>query len=271
MNGLIKMSIAYNDPIFVLLGFAVGIMVGLTGMGGAVLMTPALIFLGVPIEVAIGTDLAYAATTKLLGSILHHKKGNVDFKLAFTIFAGSFPGAIVGGLILYYLKSRNIKGFDLYLSLFLGIVLIVSSIVMLYGVIKGIKPSNPENLTTKQRWKIVLIGFFIGMIVQFTSVGSGTLLIFFLIAFTGLSPSVVVGTDIFHGLLLTATGSIIHARLGNIDYQLAAFLILGTIPGTFIGATMNPKIPKKTLTIVLILMVMVAGILIIFKSLSGPY
>lgn len=243
--------------IFMVIGFVVGLLVGLTGMGGGALMSPALIFLGVQPRIAIGTDMLYATVTRLVGSTIHKKKGSVDTSLALWLFAGSLPGTVLGGLLMRKIvRYFGVEILNEAISTALGAVLVFVSLIILYRIL-----FNKERAVEKVPSRIVLIciGFFVGIIVQFTSVGSGTLIVFFLITFASLSPRMIVGTDLFHGFLLTAVATVIHSTLTNIDYFLASVLIAGSLPGTYIGATMNSKIDGKLLKIILAIVVMMAG------------
>jgi|Deesub1362A_J573_1020465.scaffolds.fasta_scaffold00610_13 hypothetical protein len=243
--------------IFLVLGFIVGFLVGLTGMGGGALMSPVLIFLGIQPRIAIGTDILYATVTRFVGSAIHKRKGSVDVPLALWLFAGSLPGTILGGLSMRTISMYSgMEALNHAISTSLGAVLVFVSLIILYRILV-----SKEKTTGKPPRRIVLmsIGFLVGIIVQFTSVGSGTLIVFFLITFASLSPRTIVGTDLFHGFLLTAVATLIHSALTNIDYFLAAILIIGSLPGTYIGATMNSRIDGKSLKIILAIVVMIAG------------
>lgn len=254
------------DYIAVILGFAVSFFVGLTGMGGGALMTPALIFLGVSPRIAIGTDLLYAAITRLLGSGLHFRKGNVDIRLAVILLLGSIPGSLLSGAGMKIIE--DIYGYavlDVYLMKILGITLVVVSLVTLYKVLAGghtaIRTgSGPSTLI------LLLVGFFVGGVVQLTSVGSGILVTLFLLAFTRMYPRAIVGTDILYGFLLTSFATLIHLTMGNIDFDLAGMLVLGAVPGTYLGVQFNSRIDEKPLRAILASVVFLSGAVLLLKS-----
>ncbi|XRP97084.1 sulfite exporter TauE/SafE family protein [Methanocaldococcus sp. 16A] len=238
--------------IFIILGFVVGFLVGLTGIGGGVLMTPLLIFLGVEPLIAVGTDLLYAAITKIVGAILHNKKGNININIALKLFLGSLPAIIVGSIVLRLVDRVEINNF---LTIILGVILIITSIINLKGrFVKKICFSSSV---------LVFFGFLVGLIVQFTSVGSGVLVTLALTNFTKLLPRSVVGTSIFYGLLLTSLSTLSHISLGNVDYSLALSLILGTIPGVYVGTYVNSNIPQDKLRKFINLIILFMGIYIL--------
>ncbi len=237
---------------FIFIGFVVGFLVGLTGIGGGILMTPLLIFLGVEPIIAVGTDLLYAAITKIVGTILHNKKGNINFNIALKLFLGSLPAIIIGSIVLRLVDRCEINYF---LTIILGVILIITSVINLKGrFVKKICFTSSV---------LVFIGFLVGLIVQFTSVGSGVLITLALTNFTKLSPRSVVGTSIFYGVLLTSLSALSHISLGNVDYKLALSLILGTIPGVYVGTHMNSNIPQDKLKRFINLVILFMGIYIL--------
>jgi|Deesub1362B_J571_1020462.scaffolds.fasta_scaffold00295_30 hypothetical protein len=251
------------DYLAILLGFTVSFFVGLTGMGGGALMTPALIFLGIPPRVAIGTDLLYAAVTRLLGSGLHFRKGNVNVRLAFTLLLGSIPGSIISGAVMKVIGENYGYGvLDVYLMNILGITLITVSLITLYKAIAR-EQTGGEHPSTLI---LILVGFFVGGVVQLTSVGSGILVTLFLLAFTRMYPRTIVGTDILYGFLLTSFATLIHFTMGNVDFDLASMLILGAIPGTYLGVLFNSKIDEKPLRVILALIVFLSGAALLLKG-----
>ncbi|XRO75832.1 sulfite exporter TauE/SafE family protein [Methanocaldococcus sp. 28A] len=237
---------------FILIGFVIGFLVGLTGIGGGTLMTPLLIFLGVEPLIAVGTDLLYAAVTKTIGAILHNKKGNINFNIALKLFLGSLPAIIVGSIVLRLGDRGEINNF---LTIILGVILIITSII-------NLKRSFAKKIGFGSS-VLVLFGFLVGLIVQFTSIGSGVLITLALTNFTKLSPRSVVGTSIFYGLLLTSFSALSHIILGNVDYKLALSLILGTIPGVYVGTHVNSNIPQDKLNRFINLIILFMGIYIV--------
>ncbi|WP_456326906.1 sulfite exporter TauE/SafE family protein [Palaeococcus sp. (in: euryarchaeotes)] len=243
---------------FISLGFLVGVLVGLTGVGGGALMTPSLIFLGVEPLTAVGTDLVYATITRVFGVFFHNKKGHVKKDIALKLFTGSVPAIVLASIILRMVSKEEINQ---YLTLVLGIILVTtSSITILKGEFRK-RHFNPHAL--------VVLGFVVGLIVQFTSVGAGVIISFALINFTDLEPRYVVGTTIFYGLLLASLSALSHMSLGNVDYLLALSLIAGTIPGVYAGTHINSNIPKDKLKSLVNMIILGIGVVILLTKLGG--
>jgi len=240
--------------VFILLGFIVGFLVGLTGIGGGALMTPSLIFLGIEPIVAVGTDLLYAFITKIFGTFFHKRNGNINFNIGFRLFLGSFPAIIIGTFLLE-LVNREIL--NKYVTLILALVLITSSLISFYKG-KGRDRELNKNI-------FILIGFLVGLVIQLTSVGAGVIVGFILLNFTKLHPKEVVGTTILYGVLIALFGCLSHVVLGNVNYLLALYLIVGTIPGVYLGTRLNSKVPKELLRKVIVLSILVIGVIMLFK------
>ena len=235
------------DLVFVGLGFLVGFLVGLTGVGGGALMTPSLVFLGVEPLTAVGTDLLYATITRIFGVFFHQKKGRIRYDIALRLFAGSVPAIILGGMLLRWVDREVLNG---YLTILLGAVLVASAVLsLLKGEIQF--PMRP-------RWIYVyLLGFVVGLTVQFTSVGAGVIVSLTLMNAARLEPKDVVGVTITYGLALSAFSFINYASIGSVDYGIAALLILGTVPGVYLGTQVSRNADgeklKKAINIVILL------------------
>ena len=249
------------DPIVVLFGLGVGILVGLTGIGGGSLMTPLLILVGgySPV-VAIGTDLAYGAITKTVGGYRVLKLGQVDMKLSKWLACGSIPGSLVGVWTIDRLHDAYGDDFEPYLLGALAVALILVSIGILARAIfmKNLHERERESadLSGGRRYATVAIGAVLGFILGLTSVGSGALIGLVMIMYFRLSPRRVVGTDVFHAAVLLWTAGIAHWIGGNVDFALMGTILLGSIPGVWIGTGLLPRVPvdglRPTLGIVLL-------------------
>ncbi len=236
---------------FEVLGLAVGFLVGLTGIGGGALMTPSLILLGVSVERAVGTDLAYAFTVKSFSSVIHKKGQNFDSKL----FLYTAPPGVAGIATGYYLLKERIVHGDI-LTAILGVVLLAVSILMIYsGVRHRIKTEcfacekyceTFENNGGNAYW-LVIVGFAVGLLVQLTSVGSGTLLTFAVLNLTNLKPNRIVGTDLVTSTLLSGLALLSHGSLGNVDIALTFRLIPAGIFGAFAGYLVSRKCSPSVL------------------------
>ncbi|WP_258083270.1 sulfite exporter TauE/SafE family protein [Thermococcus thermotolerans] len=232
------------------LGFLVGFLVGLTGVGGGALMTPSLIFLGVEPLTAVGTDLLYATVTRIFGVFFHGRRGRIRYDIALRLFAGSVPAVVLGGIILREIDRAVLNE---YLTPLLGGILVLSAVLSL---LKG-----EFDLPVRPRWAYVyLLGFVVGLTVQFTSVGAGVIVSFTLMNVAKLDPKDVVGVTIFYGLVLSAFSFLNYAGIGGVDYGLAGTLILGTIPGVYLGTHVNRTTDREKLKRAINVIILLIGL-----------
>ncbi len=229
------------DPLVVLFGLGVGILIGLTGIGGGSLMTPLLIIvIGVQPVVAIGTDLAYGAVTKTVGGWRHLRRGTVDLGVSKWLAFGSVPGAVLGVVLLERL--------DLDVTVVLTLVAVALMIVALAVLARAAfvrRPREREQVALDPRAKVsaVAIGAVLGLLLGLTSVGSGALIGPALILLFRLTPRRVVGTDVFHAAILLWAAGLAHWVGGNIDFALMGTILLGSVPGVWIGAALVDRVP----------------------------
>ena len=242
-------------------GLVVGVLVGLTGLGGGMVLLPLLIsVLGVPPIVAVGSDAVINFVTKIGAGTLHWRKGNVSWPLVRNLAVGSVPGAILGIFVLTWIRAKYGTGVNEVLRGLIGVLLVVIPL----GYIFKIRPSLPavpfETLqTSPYRFGITLIGFFAGILVGLTSIGSGSVILMLLLVFYGFTPAMMVGTDIIHAVLLAALTSVLQLKLGNVDLVLVASVLLGSVPGALLGAYLTNRIPSGRLKQVLSALLMAVG------------
>jgi uncharacterized membrane protein YfcA len=238
------------DPTLPLTGLFVGLLIGLTGIGGGALMTPFLILvLGVRPVVAVGTDLVYGAVTKLAGAVLHWRQGTVDLRLVRRLAVASVPAGVLAALAARSLPSDDI---DPLVRLVLGIVLGLVAVLMLARLAVGDVTDVPARWRKRlQGTGTYTVGAVVGAMVGFTSVGSGSMLVPFLVAVYPLNTAKVVGTDVFHAAILVTATALAHAQGGLVDWPLAGGLLLGSIPGVALGSWMAPRVPSRALRIAL--------------------
>jgi uncharacterized membrane protein YfcA len=252
------------DPLVVLFGLGVGILIGLTGIGGGSLMTPLLILvIGVNPVVAIGTDLAYGAVTKTVGGWRHLRKGTVDLGVSKWLAFGSVPGAIAGVVLLERLQ--------LDVTVLLGLVaaaLLVVSLAILGRAVFARAPRErvQVSLTPRTKAGAVAIGAVLGLVLGLTSVGSGALIGPALILLFGLAPRRVVGTDVFHAAILLWTAGIAHFASGNVDLALMGTILIGSLPGVWIGTALCPHVPVVALRHGLGVVLAAAGLGVLTKA-----
>ncbi|MDQ3723147.1 MAG: sulfite exporter TauE/SafE family protein, partial [Actinomycetota bacterium] len=228
------------DPLVIVFGLGVGILVGLTGIGGGSLMTPLLVlFAGIPPVVAIGTDLAYGAVTKTLGGWRHWRKGTVDLGVSMWLAVGSVPGALLGVWLLDRLHATYGKSFEPALLVSIAVALIIVAVTILGRALFMPKLVARERhaveRTTRAKVSAVLIGAVLGLILGVTSVGSGALIGLALILVFQLTPHRVVGTDVFHAAILLWAAALAHLVSGNVDFLLMGTILIGSLPGVVIG------------------------------------
>ena len=249
------------SPIFPLSGFLVGVLIGLTGIGGGALMTPFLILvLGARPMVAVGTDLAYGAVTKIVGAILHWRQGTVDLALVRRLALGSTPAGLLAVAALRWLPESTTQADELVRRT-LGVVLILVAVILLSQMLGvRVRPLSRRWRERLQGRGAVVVGAIVGALVGFTSVGSGSLLIPFLVAVFPLSTAQIVGTDVFHAAILVTVTAIGHAQGGSVDWVIVAGLLAGSIPGVAVGSWMAPRAPARALRAGLAVLLLATGI-----------
>jgi uncharacterized membrane protein YfcA len=244
------------DPMVIAFGFGVGILIGLTGIGGGSLMTPLLVlFAGVSPVVAIGTDLAYGAITKTLGGWRHLRKGTVDLGVSKWLAVGSVPGALVGVWLLDRLQAAYGDSFQPVLLGAIAVALLVVSLTILGRALfmPKLVAREVESIDQTRRTKLtaVSLGAVLGLILGVTSVGSGALIGLALILVFKLTPHRVVGTDVFHAAILLWAAGLAHLVSGNVDFVLMATILAGSLPGVLVGTHLVTRVPATGLRPVL--------------------
>lgn len=246
------------DPLLVIaFGLGVGILVGMTGIGGGALMTPLLVlFVGTPLVTAVGTDLAYGAITKTVGGIKHWQQKTIDFGLSSWMALGSVPASIGGVYAVEYLeRSLGGKAFEQFMLYALAGAIAFTGVMTLVRAIflRQLIARERDTVEMRPRHKVaaVVLGISVGFVLGITSAGSGSLIALGLIMIFRLSPHRVVGTDIFHAAILLWAAAIAHVVAGNVDYVLAGTILIGSVPGVWIGSHMSVRLPAGTLRTVL--------------------
>ncbi len=253
------------DLIAVLSGFGVGAIVGLTGVGGGSLMTPLLlqVFKLNP-AVAIGTDLWFAAVTKMSGSVAHHRQGHVNYPILWLLLAGSIPACLA---TLYLMHTTGVtKGWASALTFYLGIALLLTAITVAFKEVWQTVGVWLERWIPERRKPAftVAAGVILGVLVTLTSIGAGAVgATLILLLYPRIETRKLVGTDIAHAVPLTLVAGIGHAALGNVNWGLLGALLIGSIPGIWIGAQLTRKLPDKLVRTLLCVSLVMAGIKVI--------
>jgi uncharacterized membrane protein YfcA len=236
------------DPLIVLFGLGVGILIGLTGIGGGSLMTPLLlIVIGTQPIVAVGTDIAYGALTKTVGGWQHLRNGTVDLGVSAWLAFGSVPGAIGGVILVESLPSPPDEALLWGVAGALGFTALITLARALFVRDVAARERESVPLTTRAKGTAIALGLLLGFILGVTSVGSGALIGLALILVFRLTPHRVVGTDVFHAAVLLWAAGLAHVVAGNVDYGLMGNILIGSIPGVILGERLARRVPAAGL------------------------
>lgn len=232
-----------------LLGFITGVLIGLTGTGGGSVLTPLLlVFTPFPALVVIGTDLVASAATKLVGFIEHWRLGRIYWRLAGYVVLGSLPGSVLGILCIRLLKGHlSANALDYSLKALVGLVLFAASLSLPFvrkrKRMQQTGGSQQVKGMTHQR--VLIVGAIIGFLVAVTSVGSGSLLMVFMLLVAPMPIADLVGTDIMLGLATTVLAGSLHVWMGHFNEHLFLGLLTGSLPGVMVGSWFSHRIPER--------------------------
>jgi uncharacterized membrane protein YfcA len=259
------------DPLIVVFGLGVGLLVGLTGVGGGSLMTPLLIIVfGVKPVTAIGTDIAYAAVTKTVGGIKHLRQKTVDIPLSTCMAFGSVPAAIAGVYTIGAIRKASGANFDDTLMIVVAAAVLFAGTATLARILfmpnLVAKESGHAEITGRTRIAAAGVGVFVGFILGVTSAGSGALIAVALILIFRLVPHRVVGTDVFHAAILLWAAGIAHVIAGNVDYGLMGNILVGSVPGIWVGSHFSVRVPAGSLRFALSIVLLGAGLGLLSKA-----
>lgn len=243
----------------ILVGFVVGVLIGLSGVGGGVMLLPVLIFgLGYPPIVAVGSDALFNFFTKIPASMLHLKKGTVRRKVVLALATGSVPGSICGVRVLVYIRHLYGDGVNHFIKTAVGILLIIVPLLMLFQ--RRIEERVANRPPTMRGFAgMAVIGLVAGFLVGMTSVGSGSIIMMLLLLFYSFPPKINVGTDIVHAVILTGVTGFLHFRLGNVDPRLVMSLLIGSVPGGLLGSHLATRVPMLWLRRILCALLLITG------------
>jgi uncharacterized membrane protein YfcA len=255
----------------VVAGFFVGVIVGLTGMGGGALMTPALLFLGVGGATTVVTaDLTAAAVYKSGGALVHWREGKPHLPIAFCLMAGSVPMALLGPHILrWFVDTDNI---DDALKTCIGFALLLAAAtyaLRLYINLVQVRHGRPDADPNPKVKPIptVLIGALGGLLVGVTSVGSGSVIMIALVMlYPGLSPLRLVGTDLVQAVPLVLAAAISNIQLNGLEWDIVIPLIVGSVPGTLLGSHVAPRVPQSLIRRGIVVVLTMSGLALLDKA-----
>ena len=259
------------DPLYVSLGFGVGLLVGMTGVGGGSLMTPLLILLfGVHPSTAVGTDLLYAAGTKTAGSVVHGWSRSVHWPAVIRLACGSIPASALTLLVIWKLNLKSDTERSL-VNLVLCFALLLTALALIFrrwitehyrGSLKQVAPRTITIAT-------VVTGAVLGVLVSISSVGAGAVgVIVLLLLYPRLPMATIVGSDIAHAVPLTLVAGTGHWALGSVDWALMGVLLMGSLPGIILGSYSATRIPETVLRLTLASVLFLVAGKIAFEELN---
>ncbi len=254
--------------IHIIAGAVVGLIIGLTGVGGGSLMTPILVLgFGISPSIAVGTDLLYAAITKSSGVYFHQKHHSVDWTIVFLLASGSIPCSMATIILLEYIRDLGVNYDQLIMSILSGMLILTSIIVFSKNrLLAFIHNRHPENSVIQHLRRLrpcitFIAGCALGTLVTISSVGAGAIgaAILFLL-YPRKKSIAIVGTDLAHAVPLTTVAGFGHLHFGTIDFSLLAGLLVGGIPSIYIGSYIGKKLPDHILRPLIATLLLLMGI-----------
>lgn len=269
-----------------LVGIFIGFLIGLTGMGGGSLLAPIMILVfRIPPVWAVATDITYSTVTKGLGSLVHMRDKHVNFRVALWLACGSFPATLLSVFLVQYIRKHYGATINSVIIHAIGFTLVLVAVLLVIKpyLMRSIDRRNEEKRkqaalegseiagANGERWEkryrplvTALVGAIVGFLVGLTSVGSGTLIIVSIaFLYPRLTPKELVGTDIFQAFLLLLAGVVGYFGSGAINWPIVGMLLLGSLPGVFIGSKVSKFIPNKYLNPVLAVVLAISGLKLI--------
>ena len=240
-----------------IVSFTVGIVIGMTGMGGGALMTPALIFFGVPPSSAVANDLVAAAANKSVGAAVHWKDGSPNLNLAKWLIIGSVPTAFLGAFVVDRVGTTGDQ--ESFMKAAIGVALLMAAFTYVARTyVSARRPIDPAGDVQVRRLPTLALGAFGGLMVGITSVGSGSvIMVILLLLYPALAPRTLVGTDLVQAIPLVMSAAVSHVIVTGVDWEVLIPLVVGGSPGTFLGARLVSVVPqyaiRRGITIVLFL------------------
>jgi uncharacterized membrane protein YfcA len=276
-------SYIFADPIFmailVVLGFVVGTAIGVSGIGGAALIVPSLIFLGVPPQTMVGASLLFNFFTKIVGTALHSKERNISWSAFIYVMITVIPSMFLASWLWVYIETNyGSKTLDLFILLSIGILLVsIAGFIMKTHVLKR-KATNLSsesqtaelrtNFSKTDKGALLGIGGLVSFMMQISSVGAGTILVPVLLKVVR-SPKHVAGTSVIFGLVASFIGALLHYTLGDVPIYLVAFLLIGSMPGVLLGVRIASTISPRKLTFIFAIIILAAGLLILNEGIAN--
>ncbi|HEX3442052.1 MAG TPA: sulfite exporter TauE/SafE family protein [Pseudolabrys sp.] len=261
------------DPLYALSGFCVGLLVGMTGVGGGALMTPLLILLfGVHPATAVGTDLLYAAATKTGGSLVHGFARSIDWRVVRRLATGSIPATVVTLVALSYFNINGEAARSL-ITLVLSFALFLTAVLLVFGdsIVKVYRTRVPGLESERTAVNTVAVGVALGVLVSISSVGAGAIgVVALVLLYPRLPMARIVGSDIAHAVPLTFVAGVGHWMMGSVDWHIIVSLLAGSLPGIVIGSYSAVRVPERALRLVLAATLFVVASRIVYEHATEP-
>ena len=242
------------DPLYSLSGFVVGMLVGMTGVGGGALMTPILILLfGIHPATAVGTDLLYAAATKTGGSLMHGYARSIDWRVVRRLASGSVPATVVTLAVLSHFNLSGEAASSL-ITMVLSVALFATALVLVFGgsIVAAYRARVSALDAKRTATNTVLVGALLGVMVSISSVGAGAIgVVALVLLYPNMPIAKIVGSDIAHAVPLTLIAGLGHWMMGSVDWHIIASLLVGSLPGIFLGSSFANRVPERALQVVL--------------------
>lgn len=252
---------------YILAGALVGFSVGMTGVGGGSLMTPILLMMGIPPQTAIGTDLLYAMVTKSGGVLMHTRKRTINWSIVLTLASGSIPASLLTVWALHNLFG-NANDYKHILTSALGVMLLVTAATLIFRKqLQAFHDASPRSnrlrewVNIRHRGATVIMGITLGVLVTLSSVGAGAFGVVILLSlYPALGTIRIIGTDVSHAVLLTLVAGLGHLLLGNVDWNLLGWLLIGSLPAIFLGTHLSTRMSEGTIRPILGFTLMALGL-----------
>jgi uncharacterized protein len=230
---------------YVLVGFIVGVCTAYSGVGAGAITTPLLIFLAVPTSKAIGSDLLFALVTRVVAMIAHIQKRTIQVSVLWRLSAGGLPGAIIGVIISAYMhRHLDIRQLEQVLRIAVAAALLISAAGIIFN--RKLAPDTSNGSQSLPTLRLAAIGFFVGLTVSVTSIGAGSLTLPLLLL---VAPVValrrLVGTDLAFAVVVLVPSLVGHWKIGDVNTAIAASLLIGSIPGVFVGSHFVSRLPER--------------------------
>ncbi len=250
------------DPLYALSGFTVGVLVGMTGVGGGSLMTPLLILLfGVHPATAVGTDLLYAAATKTVGSMVHGLAHSIEWRVVRRLATGSLPATVITLVLLSFLNQNEAARGLITIVLCIALLMTATALIFRSTIVDTFRNRFPALGDRDSAVDTVVVGAILGVLVSASSIGAGALgVVALIILYPQLPMARIVGSDIAHAVPLTLVAGAGHWIMGTVDWHIMSSLLVGSLPGIVLGSYVAIRVPERALRLVLaVTLIVVAG------------